>query len=250
MVIDPLLLVLAFLTAVIDIIFGMGFGLTMTPILLFSGYTPKEIVPALLLSSLIGNILSSFFNHHLKNADFTPGSHLFKIVILIGAVGIAGSIAGATLNTEISNFYLGLYIGTLITGTGLFLLLNKSLVIDFSWVKIALLGLFGSFNKGISGSGFGPIVTSGLLYMKISEKEAVSVQSFSELFISLVGFVTFVVYGSAVNWDLTLSLSVGVAVSAPVAAFIIKKSDGKSLRRAIAVVTIILGVATMVRLFI
>jgi uncharacterized membrane protein YfcA len=86
--------------------------------------------------------------------------------------------------------------------------------------------------------------------MKISEKEAVSVQSFSELFISLVGFVTFLVYGSAVNWDLTLSLSVGVAASAPVAAFIIKKSDGKSLRRAIAVVTIILGVATMARLFI
>lgn len=250
MVLDPLLLILAFLTAVIDIIFGMGFGLTMTPILLFLNYTPKEIVPALLLSSLIGNILSSFFNHRLKNADFTPGGHLFKIVIVIGAVGIAGSISGATLNTEISNFYLGLYIGTLITGTGLFLLLNKSLVIDFSWAKIAILSLFGSFNKGISGSGFGPIITTGLLYMKISEKEAVSVQSFSELFISLVGFVTFLVYGSAVNWDLTLSLSVGVAASAPVAAFIIKKSDGKSLRRAIAVVTIILGVATMARLFI
>jgi hypothetical protein len=248
MVLDPLLLVLAFLTAVIDIIFGMGFGLSMTPVLLFLNYTPKEIVPALLLSSLIGNILSSFLNHHLKNADFTPGGHLFKIVILIGAVGITGSIAGAMLNTAVSNYYLGLYIGTLITGTGLFLLLNKSLVIDFSWAKIALLGLFGSFNKGISGSGFGPIITSGLLFMKISEKEAVSVQSFSELFISLVGFVTFLVYGSAVNWDLTLSLSGGVAASAPVAAFIIKKSDGKSLRRAIAVVTIILGVATIVRL--
>jgi len=85
-------------------------------------YTPKEIVPSLLLSSLIGNILSSFFNHRLKNADFTPGGHLFKIVILIGAVGIAGSIAGATLNTEISDFYLELYIGTLITGKGFFLL--------------------------------------------------------------------------------------------------------------------------------
>jgi hypothetical protein len=72
MVLDPLLLVLAFLTAVIDIIFGRGFGLTMTPILLFLTYTPKEIVPALLLSSLIGNILSSFLNHHVKNADFTP----------------------------------------------------------------------------------------------------------------------------------------------------------------------------------
>jgi len=97
MVFDPLLLILAFLTAVIDIIFGMGFGLTMTPILLFLNHTPKEIVPALLLSSLIGNILSSFFNHRLKNADFTLGGHLFKIVILIGAVCIAGSIAAPVI---------------------------------------------------------------------------------------------------------------------------------------------------------
>ena len=112
------------------------------------------------------------------------------------------------------------------------------------------LGVFGGFNKGISGSGFGPIITTGLLYMKINEKEAVSVQSFSELFVSLVGFSTFLISGTVVNWDLTLSLSIGVAASAPIAAFIIKKSDGKRLRTVIAVVTVVLGMATLVRLFV
>jgi len=247
---DPLLFLLAFLTAIIDIIFGMGFGLTMTPLLLFLSHTPKEIVPALLLSSLIGNILSSIFNHRFRNADFTPGSRLFKVVLVIGAVGIAGSTIGAMVNTGISNFYLGLYIGALIMGTGIFLLLNKTLSIDFSWWKLSVLSLFGSFNKGISGSGFGPIITTGMLYMKIKEKEAVSVQSFSELFVSLVGFATFLVSGAVVNWDLTLSLSIGVAAAAPIAALIVKKSHGGALRNAIAVVTVILGAATLVRLFI
>jgi len=46
----------------------MGFGLTMTAILLSLDYAPKEIVPSLLLSSLMGNNLISFFNHRLKNA--------------------------------------------------------------------------------------------------------------------------------------------------------------------------------------
>jgi len=242
---DPILFILAFATAVIDIIFGMGFGLTMTPLLLFLNYTPKEIVPALLLSSLVGNILSSYFNHRLKNANFTPGSRLFKVVLIIGLVGIVGSVAGAMTNTGISNYYLGVYIGALITGTGLFLLLNRSFSVDFSWGKVAILGLFGSFNKGISGSGFGPIITTGLIYMKTSEKEAVSVQSFAELFISLVSFVTFLASGALVNWDLTLSLSVGVAAAAPLAAFIVKKSDGGKLRAAIAAVTVILGAATL-----
>ena len=81
--------------------------------------------------------------------------------------------------------------------------------------------------------------------MKTSEKEAVSVQSFAELFISLVSFVTFLASGALVNWDLTLSLSVGVAVAAPLAAFIVKKSDGGKLRAAIAAVTVILGAATL-----
>jgi uncharacterized protein len=247
---DPILIVLAFLTAVIDIIFGMGFGLTMTPLLLFLNYTPKEIVPALLLSSLVGNILSSVFNHRLANADFTLGGRAFKVVIIIGAVGIVGSVVGAMVNTGISNFYLSLYIGTLIMGIGLFLLINKTLSISFGWAKIAILSLFGGFNKGISGSGFGPIITTGMIYMKTNEKEAVSIQSFSELFVSLIGFGTFLASGTVMNWDMTTSLSIGVAAAAPIAAFIVKKSNSGKLRTAIAVATTILGAATLIRLFI
>jgi len=249
MVIDPLLIMVAFLTAVIDIIFGMGFGLTLTPILLLLNYTPKDIVPALLLSGLAGNVLSSFFNHRLKNADFTPGSRHFNVVMVIGGVGIVGSIIGAMVNTGISNFILGLYIGTLITGTGLFLLLNKTLSIEFSWIKLGFLSLFGSFNKGISGSGFGPIITTGLLYMNTKEKVAVSIQSFSELFVSLVGFTTFLVSGTTLNWNLTWSLSIGVVASTPLAALIVKRIKGGTLRKAIAIVTIILGAATLLQLF-
>jgi hypothetical protein len=248
--IDIYIISIAFLTAVIDIIFGMGFGLTLTPILIFFNYSPKEIVPALLLSSLGGNIFSSIFNHRFKNANFTPGSHHFKIVMVIGGVGVIGSILGAMVNSGISNFTLTLYIGILIMGTGIFLLLNKTLSVKFSWIKIGLLGLFGSFNKGISGSGFGPIVTTGLLYMKTTEKEAVSIQSFSELFVSLVGFSAFFISGTTLNWNLTWSLLIGVIASTPLAAFIVNKVKGGTLRTAIAVVTVILGATTLLQLFI
>jgi hypothetical protein len=169
--------------------------------------------------------------------------------MVIGGVGIVGSIIGAMVNTGISNFILGLYIGTLITGTGLFLLLNKTLSTEFSWIKLGFLSLFGSFNKGISGSGFGPVITTGLLYMNTKEKVAVSIQSFSELFVSLVGFATFLVSGATLNWDLTWSLSIGVVASTPLAALIVKKIKGGTLRKAIAIVTIILGAATLLQLF-
>jgi uncharacterized membrane protein YfcA len=243
------LIVPAFLTAMIDIVFGMGFGLTLTPILLLLGFPAHEIVPALLFSSLIGNISSSIFNHRFKNVDFSLCSKHFNMSIAIGILGIVGSIIGASVSIGISNFYLGLYIGILIVALGLFLLFNKKLKANFSWIKLVFLSLFGSFNKGISGSGFGPIVTTGMIIMNVNEKAAVSIQTFSELFVSISGFLTFVWAGSQISWTLVLPLSIGVVFSTPLAAFVVHKFESKKLRAAIAIATIVLGLITLFGVF-
>ncbi|MEJ2126044.1 MAG: sulfite exporter TauE/SafE family protein [Candidatus Bathyarchaeota archaeon] len=240
-----LLIVPAFLTAMIDIVFGMGFGLTLTPILLLLGFPPHEIVPALLFSSLMGNIFSSIFNHKFKNVDFSLCSKHFNMSMLIGILGIAGSFIGASISIGISNLYLSLYIGLLIVGLGLFLLLNKKMKASFSWLKLVFLSLFGSFNKGISGSGFGPIVTTGMIIMDVNEKAAVSIQTFSELFVSISGFLTFILAGSQISWSLVLPLSLGVVISTPLAAFVVHKFESKTLRNAIAMVTVVLGGLTL-----
>ena len=243
------LIVPAFLTAIIDIVFGMGFGLTMTPILLLIGYPPHEIVPALLFSSLIGNLLSPIFHHRFKNVDFSLCSKHFNMSMLIGTLGVVGSFIGASVSIGITDFFLGLYIGLLIVALGIFLLLNKKLSASFSWLKLFFLGLFGSFNKGISGSGFGPIVTTGMIIMNINEKVAVSIQTFSELFVSLAGFLTFLLAGIQISWNLLLPLSIGVAFSTPLAALVVNKFESKKLRTGIALTTVVLGILTLLGLF-
>ena len=243
------LVIPSFLTAVIDIVFGMGFGLTMTPILLLMGYAPHEIVPALLFSSMLGNLVSSFFHHKFKNVDFSLCSYHFNMSILIGILGVIGSFVGAYVSIGISDFYLGLYIGLLIVSLGLFLLINKKLKSRFTWRRLSFLGLFGAFNKGISGSGFGPIITTGMIIMNINEKVAVSIQTFSELFVSISGFLTFVFAGSQISWDLLIPLSIGVILSTPLAAFLVHKFDSRKLRMAIAFVTVLLGIFTLLSLF-
>jgi len=243
------LIIPAFLTAVVDIVFGMGFGLTMTPILLLLGYPPHQIVPALLFSSMLGNLVSPFFHHKFKNVDFSLCSRHFNMSVLIGILGVLGSFVGASVSIGISDFYLSLYIGLLITALGLFLLLNKKLRASFSWLKLAFLSLFGAFNKGISGSGFGPITTTGMIVMGVDEKVAVSIQTFSELFVSIAGFLTFVLAGSQIAWNLLLPLSIGVVLSTPLAAFVVHKFESRKLRTAIAIVTVVLGVVTLFSLF-
>jgi uncharacterized membrane protein YfcA len=242
------LIVPSFLTAVVDIVFGMGFGLTMTPVLLLMGYAPHEIVPALLFSSMIGNMFSPLFHHRLKNVDFSLCSQHFNMSMLIGILGVIGSFVGASVSIGISNFYLGLYIGLLIVSLGLFLLVNGKLRARFSWLRLTFLGLFGSFNKGISGSGFGPIITTGMIIMNVNEKAAVSIQTFSELFVSAAGFLTFMLAGSQISLDLLLPLSLGVAFSTPLAAFVVHKFDSKKLRTTIGLVTVVLGVLTLLSL--
>ncbi len=242
------LIVPSFLTAVVDIVFGMGFGLTMTPVLLLMGYAPNEIVPALLFSSMIGNIFSPFFHHRLRNVDFSLCSQHFNMSILIGILGVIGSFVGASISIGISNFYLGLYIGLLIVSLGLFLLVNGKLRARFSWLRLTFLSLFGSFNKGISGSGFGPIITTGMIMMNVNEKVAVSIQTFSELFVSVAGFLTFMLAGSQISWNLLLPLSIGVIFSTPLAAFVVHKFDSRKLRTAIGLVTVVLGVLTLLSL--
>ena len=243
------LIIPSFLTATIDIIFGMGFGLTMTPILLLLGYAPHQIVPALLFSSMVGNLISPFFHQKFKNADFRLCSQHFNMSMLIGIIGVVGSFIGASISLGISDFYLGLYIGLLIVSLGLFLLVNRKFRARFSWIKLALLILFGAFNKGISGSGFGPVVTTAMITMNTNEKAAVSIQTFSELFVSIAGFLTFVMAGSYISWDLLLPISIGVLLSAPLAAFVVHKVENRKLRSAIAAVTVILGVLTLLSLF-
>lgn len=242
------LIVPAFLTAVIDILFGMGFGLTLTPILILARFEAHQIVPALLFSSLLGNAVSPFFHHKFKNVDFRCCTQHFMISIAVGALGIAGSVLGALISIGLSDFYLGLYIGVLVSALGLFLLVNQRLKTRFSWLKLVALGLFGSFNKGISGSGYGPIVTTGMIFMGIDEKAAVSIQTFSELFVSVAAFLAFLASGTPIAWDLALPLSIGVVLSSPLAAFVVHKFESRRLRMAIAVMTVILGGATLLRL--
>jgi len=244
-----ILILLSFLPGVIDSCLGMGYGFTVTPLLLILGFSPIQAVPAVLLSSVVGNLLSSYFHYQFKNVDFSVSSKHFRISILMGGLGSIGSLFGALVAIGISKLYLNLYIGIMVTTLGFFILISRKIKIDFSWLRMVALGVLGAFNKGISGSGFGPIVTTGGLLVGLDEKVSVSIQSLSELFASMVGFLTFLLSRIQIDMYLTLAMTIGVALAAPLAAFIVHKVPGEKLRWLIASAAILLGFSTLIRSF-
>ncbi len=240
-----LLFVLSFGSGVIDLCLGMGFGFTITPLMLLLGYTPSVAVPSVLFSSFVGGVFSSIFNHRIHNVDFTWNSRATRIAVFTAAMGVIGSIAGVSISFNLPQRTLGLYIGLLVIASGALVLYSKGLVSGFSWSKMSVISLIGSLNKGLTGSGFGPVITTGAMLSGIDEKSSVSIQSLSESSVSLVGFLTYLFLREPISYSPLIVMSVAVVVAAPIAARLMHRLEGDRMRTMVGVLALIIGSSTL-----
>lgn len=266
------IVMIAFICEYMDSTLGMGYGTTLTPVLLFMGYEPLQIVPVVLLSELISGLLASIFHHREGNVNFKPESinisviakklrmlgyiesfksnvpsHL-KIALLLATCSIIGTIAAVFLAVNIPQFWVKLYIGILVFSMGITIIVCFNKKFEFSWKKIISLGLLASFNKGISGGGYGPIVTSGQVLAGVEGKSAVGITSLAEGLTCAVGIATYLfILKKPLNLTLAPFVIVGAILSVPFSARSVKKITENKLKVAIAILTIILGISTIVK---
>ena len=239
-----LLLLISFGSGMIDLSLGMGFGFTVTPLMLFLGYTPIEAVPSVLFSSFVGGASSSFFNHRMHNVDFSWNTRASRVSLFTAALGIIGSIAGVQISFYLPQRTVGLYIGFIVVASGVLVLASRDLISGFSWLKMGVISLIGSLNKGLTGSGFGPVVTTGAMLAGIDEKESVSIQSLSEAAVSLVGFLTYVALREPIKYNTVMVMSLGVFIASPIAARVIHRLEGNMMRNMVGILALIIGTNT------
>jgi uncharacterized membrane protein YfcA len=244
------IILLAFLCEFIDSSLGMGYGTTLTPLLLILGYNPLQIVPALLLSELISGLTASFFHHKFKNVNLSFGTADFKIAFVMAGCSIFGTLVAVFVALNLPSFYVKLYIGILVLGMGVLILTTLKLKFRFTWNKIASLGLLASFNKGISGGGYGPIVTSGQILAGVRSKNAIGVTSLAEGLTCLVGVITYFIFTNhTIDWELAPFLIAGAILSVPFAAYTVKRFKSAPLKLIVGVATLMLGLLTLGKLF-
>lgn len=262
----------AFFCEYMDSTLGMGYGTTLTPVLLLMGFSPMEIVPAILLSELITGLLAGIFHHREGNVDFKPKTYdIFKIsnmlsplgyiekvrksfpmhlkvAILLALCSIVGTVTAVFVAVNIPRFYLKLYIGCLVLAMGIIILVCFKKDFKFSWKKITFLGLIASFNKGMSGGGYGPVVTSGQILSGVEGKSAVGITSLSESLTCLVGVITYLlVCDNPIDWKLAPYLIIGAVLSVPLSAKSVKVFSPRTLKLAIAILTITLGMLAIIK---
>jgi len=263
---------LAFVCEYLDSTLGGGYGTILSPVLLLFGFTPMQIVPAILLSELISGLLAGFFHHWEGNVNLKPATadifkirnmlsplgyiekfrktvplHL-KVALLLAVCSIVGTITAVLVAVNIPKFWLKLYIGCLVLAMGIIILVCLNRQFKFSWKKITFLGIIASFNKGMSGGGYGPVVTSGQILAGIEGKSAVGITSLSEGLTCLVGVIAYILVSrNLIDWKLAPWIIAGAVFSVPLSAKSVKIISTKKLKLAIAILTIVLGTVTIIK---
>jgi uncharacterized membrane protein YfcA len=182
-----LIIPLAFLCEFIN----FGFGTILSPLILLMGFEALDIVPSLLFSECVTGIAAALTHHRARNVDFRPISRATRVALVLACCAVVGTIAAITLAVRLPHRVLQVWIGTLVIVMGLLILGAFNRIFRFTWRRIVFLGMVASFNKGLSGSGYGPLVTGGQLLSGIGVRNVVGITSLSEGITFLVGFIRY-----------------------------------------------------------
>ena len=243
------ILILAFFCELLDSTLGMGYGTTLTPVLMLFGFAPLAIIPCVLLSELITGLTAGLAHHKAGNVNFKRGSIHLKIALVLVACSIIGAVVAVFVAINIPKLWLKTYIGVIVLGMGIIILLTLNKNFKFSWRKIIGLGSIASFNKGMSGGGYGPVVTGGQILSGVNGNNAVGITSLAEGLTCVVGVIVFIASPEIINWNLAPSLIIGAILSVPFSTFIVKKLPTRTLKIAIGILTVTLGSITLIKTF-
>jgi len=246
---------LAFFCEFVDTSLGMGYGTTLTPVLLLLGFPASVVVPSVLLSELLSGLSAGAFHHGCGNISLAKGSPDRKVISVLAITGVVGSIVAVFVAINLPKQVLKGYIGAMVLAMGILVLIFRKRQIRFSWPRIYLLGAVSAFNKGISGGGYGPLVVSGQILSGSDSRNAIGVTSLAEGLICLAALSLYLLLNDGVgwmigNWRFYTPMVAGALLAAPVAAYATKVASNKvDLRMVVGVVTCILGGWTLVKTF-
>ncbi|MFX1284915.1 MAG: sulfite exporter TauE/SafE family protein [Promethearchaeota archaeon] len=254
------LVLIALFCEYIDSALGGGYGTILVPLLLIFGFENGIIVPAVLFTEIWSGFSSAILHHFVGNAnfearvDFKNGNlnEIFffsidtKISLILAGCGVIGGAVAALVALNISSLIVKTYIGILVIIMGILVLFK--LRWNFSWYRIWGIGLLAAFNKGLSGGGYGPLVSSGQVIVNRNPKEAVASTSLSEAVVCISALIIyFLAGGSILDVQITLCLLIGALVSVPFAVLTVKHLPIEKLSSIMGFTTIGLGFLTLLK---
>lgn len=235
------LLLLALSCEFMDATIGMGYGTTLTPILLVLGYPVGIVVPAALLSQLLANLSAAFFHHQIGNFNFWRDHQVRNTGLLMGVVGLGVSVVTMLFALKLPAKVLRMGITLIVIGIGVFMLVGTRFQIRFRMRNVGILAAVAAFNKAFSGGGYGPLVCGGQVLVGLPVRASVASTAVAEAIVCVAAVVTFYAGGRTVPLFLLLPLVAGSLLSTPASAVTLNRLPQTLVKKLMALGILLLG---------
>jgi len=240
-------LIMAIICEYVDSALGMGYGTTLTPLLMILGFDPLQIVPCVLLSEFATGFSAACMHQIDGNVEFIRDREAQMTALLLSVLSAAGAISAVTLAIHISKTALAFVISVIILLVGIVTLATVNRQLRYKKSHIIMLGALAAFNKALSGGGYGPLVTAGQVVSGLAPKKAVAVTSLAESVTCIIGLAAYTVAGKDIYWALALPLTLGAMLSVPLATLTVKKAPERVFRMGVGIATCVLGTWALLR---
>jgi uncharacterized membrane protein YfcA len=201
-----------------------------------------------LLSELMTGLAAGMLHQRDGNVDFLNDGRARRTTLLLGSLSGVGALLAVWMAVSISRFWLGLFITAIILAMGLVILLTRHRQVPYRASGIVAVGAVAAFNKGLSGGGYGPLVTAGQVVSGLPAKHAVAVTSVAESLTCLIGVLGYLAMGRSIAWELAVPLALGALLSVPMATLTVSRASEAALRGVVGLVTLILGLVALLKL--
>lgn len=246
-----IVVIFAFVCEWIDSSLGMGYGTILSPLLIILGLPILTVIPAVLISQASGGILAGYYHHRFEHTYLkrnTGGmSEDLKTILWISILGVSATVCASFVSTSyLSAKTLGIYTGILVLVMGIFNLIGFTF--QYSPQRMILLGLVSSFLKGMSGTGFGALLTGGQISLDRKPSHAVGVTTFTKIPICIAGFFGYWAFHGIERWDVIGALIFGALLASRLGARTTKQLDElRYLKHILACSLIVLGIFTVLK---
>jgi uncharacterized membrane protein YfcA len=237
--------VLSFFAEYVDTSLGMGYGTTLTALLILLGFPATQVVVAVLLSEFATGGMGAIAHHLVGNADLRSDKLHFRMAVLLGTLGLIGGSTAAVVAISLPEWVLDTAVGGVIAAMGVVLLVARHLRLRFSWWRAGALGLIAGANKGFMGGGFGPLIVAGQIAIGDSMRSAIAVTSLAEALTCVGGITGYLLMGTSIPWMLTGALALGGILASVLAAATVRVLPARGLKSIVAAVYLFLGGLTL-----
>jgi len=243
------ILVFAFIAQMIDGGIGMGFGTSLTTLLLSIGTGTALASASVHLTEVFTTLVSGASHLKFGNVD----RKLFTYLVVPGIIG--GSLGAYAAVRFESVSVIRPFV------SGILLLLGIWIIVKFVEKKDVLereyetlhrkhlipLGLVASFIDAIGGGGWGPISTPVLVANNTQPAKAIGSVNAAEFFVTLSISATFFLTLPAIDWRIIAPMIIGGVLAAPIAAWIARKLPHRALGIAVGTLIILLSLRTILK---